>query len=46
MPLDEGTLLVDDLVDTEVGMEVGLDVLEKGDGAVGASTSAWGHALG
>ena len=37
--LDERPLLVDDLVDTEVGVEVGLDVLEEGDGTVGASTS-------
>ena len=41
MPLDEGALLVDDLVDTEVGVEVGLDVLEEGDRAVGTSTTAY-----
>ena len=39
MPLDEGTLLVDDLVDTKVRVEVGLDVLEQGDRAVGTSTA-------
>ena len=38
--LDEGTLLVDDLVDTKVRMEVGLDVLEDGDRTVGSSTAA------
>ena len=37
--LDDGALLVDDLVDTKVRVEVGLDTLEDGDGAVGASTS-------
>ncbi len=37
---DERPLLVDDLVDTEVGVEVGLDVLKKGNGAVSTSTSA------
>ena len=40
VPLDEGTLLVDDLIDTKVRVEVGLDVLEDGDGAIGTSTSA------
>ena len=39
MLLDEGALLVDDFVDAEVGVEVGLDVLEEGDRAVGTSTS-------
>ena len=37
--LDEGALLVDDLVNTEVRMEVGLDVLEDGNRSVSASTS-------
>ena len=37
--LDEGALLVDDLVDTKVRMEVGLDVLEDGDRTVGSSTA-------
>ncbi len=36
---DERGLLVDDLVTTEVGVEVGLDILEEGDGTVGTSTS-------
>ena len=38
--LDEGALLVDDLVDTKVRMEVCLDVLEDGDRTVGSSTAA------
>lgn len=39
--LDEGALLVDDLVDTEVGVEVGLDVLEDSNGTVSSSTSVY-----
>ena len=39
VPLDERPLLVDDLVDTVVGVEVGLDVLEDGNRSVSASTS-------
>ena len=39
MLLNEGALLVDDLVDTKVSVEVGLDVLEESDGAVSTSTS-------
>ena len=38
--LDEGALLVDDLVDTVVGVEGGLDGLEDGNGAVSTSTAA------
>ena len=38
VPLDEGALLINDFVDTEVGVEVRLDVLENGDGTV--STAA------
>ncbi len=37
--LHERTLLVDDLVDTIVRVEVGLDVLKEGNGAVSTSTS-------
>ena len=39
MPLDEGTLLVDDLVDTKVRVEVGLDVLEHHDRAISSSAT-------
>ena len=39
VPLNEGTLLVDDLVDTKVRVEVGLDALEDGDRTVGTSAS-------
>ena len=35
----EGALSLDDLVDTVVGVEVGLDVLEDGDRTVGSSTA-------
>ena len=35
----EGALGVDDLVDTVVGVEVGLDVLEDGDRTISASAS-------
>ena len=34
-------LFGDDLVNAQVGMEVGLDVLEDGDRAVGASTAMY-----
>ena len=44
MALDEQALLVDDLVDAQVRVEVGLDVLEDGDGAV--STAAAEHTGG
>ena len=37
--LDEGTLLVDDLVYTIVRVEVGLDVLEESNRAVGTSAA-------
>ncbi len=37
--LDEGALFVDDLVDTIVRVEVGLDILEEGDRAVSTSTT-------
>ena len=37
--LDEGALLVDDLVDTIVRVEVGLDVLEESNRAVGTSAA-------
>ncbi len=37
--LDEGALFVDDLVDTVVRVEVGLDVFEEGDRTVGTSTT-------
>ena len=37
--LHEGALLVDDLVNTQVRVEVGLNVLKKGDRAVSASTT-------
>ena len=40
VPLDEGTLLVDDLIDTKVRVEVGLDVREDGDRPVRASATA------
>ena len=36
---ENGGLLVDDLVDAQVGVEVGLDVLEDGNRAVGTSTT-------
>ena len=36
---DDGPLLVDDLVDTKVGVEVSLDVIEDRDGSVRASAS-------
>ena len=36
---DERGLFVDDLVHTKISVEVGLDVLEDSDGAVGTSTS-------
>ena len=35
----DGPLLVDDLVNAQVGVEVGLDVLEDGNRAVGTSSS-------
>ena len=37
--LDERTLLVDDLVDAEVGVEVGLDVLKDSDRTVCAAAA-------
>ena len=37
--LDEGTLLVDDLVDTEVGVEVGLNVREQDRRAISSSST-------
>ena len=39
MASDDGPLLVDDLVDTKVRVEVGLDVIEDGDGSIRASPS-------
>ena len=42
VPLDEGALLVDDLVDTQVGVEVRLDVLKDCNRAVrAAATVLW-----
>lgn len=36
---NERLLLVHDLVDTDVGVEIGLDILENDNGAVSSSTS-------
>ena len=38
--LDERTLLVDDLVDTIVRVEVGLNVIEESDRSIGTSATA------
>ena len=38
--LDEGLLQLHDLVETDVGVERGLDVVEDHDGAVSTSTTA------
>ena len=42
--LDERTLLVDDLVDTIVRVEVGLNVIEESDRSIGTSATADGSA--
>ena len=39
VPGNEGLLLIDNFVDTDVGVEVGLDILENDNGAVSSSTS-------
>ena len=39
MALNEGPLLVDDLVGAEVSMEVGLNALEKSDRTVGSAAT-------
>ena len=39
VPGNEGLLLIDNFVDTDVGVEVGLNVLEEDDGAISSSTS-------
>ena len=39
VPLNKRPLFVDDLVNAQVGMEVGLDVLEECDGTVSSSSS-------
>ena len=40
VPLEDGALLVDDLVEPQAGVEIGLDALEDRDRAVSTSTTA------
>ena len=40
VPGNEGLLLIDNFVDTDVGVEVGLNVIEESDRSIGTSATA------
>ena len=44
VPRDEGLLFLDDLINSQVSMEIGLDIGEDNNRAIGsASSKTWGY---